>query len=429
MTDVWKPGYPACASTPEDDGPNFISPTMGNTIAPFNRRLREAAVFSKVSRETADFHERKARKYGLDNPTGLAHFKAAKTYRQQESAGRLQEMFENGGEIGELPPKAIMKVNKAAMAFHKKQAGKAGLDSDEGHAHVAALEHHMDIYNKAKQHHQASKQQQPQQMQTAAPGHGGKQAPIPVPHKSDQPSEDIRQDLPPVPLRKLQQQRRETAGAHAGMIRAGGPGSGPHGHSATGQAAGRFLTKELHKRGMSHRDVPELTSYKKESREAGGRGPHMDMDCTEPRHVKKQLSDDRIFRGKRLKPPTRGPLAGAARANYSGGLKKREAGRQQMVAPRYDKSHPEGYVDSRYSGMKNGINESKRTKRSLESRRGNRDLDGGAPQLIDLQSFYKKPEVVEGWRNGAYTPPVSRIQKLTQKEAVVRESWDGVSPY
>jgi len=185
---------PMCAPTPEEPGAQFEPPVIGIPFQRGQRRLREARAFDKVAKETAEFHERRARRYGLDRPRGQLHLHAARLYR--EAAGRLQEMFENGGELGELPPKAIMKVNKAAMDFHKKQAEKAGLDSDEGHAHIAALEHHMDIFNKAKQ-----------QVAEAAFGHSSKQSPVPVPKKSDQPSEDVRQPLPPVPLAKLQQRR------------------------------------------------------------------------------------------------------------------------------------------------------------------------------------------------------------------------------
>lgn len=358
MTDKWRPGYPACASTPEDDGPNFTPTTMFNAINPHNKRLREAAAFSRVSRETADFHERKARSYGVDHPIGLAHFKAAKAYRSQESAGKLQEMFENGGEVGELPPKAIMKANRAAMGFHKKQAEKAGLDSDEGHAHIAALEHHMDIFNKAKQQHAAA-----HGGGESSAGAHGRQSPVPVPKKSDIPNGDIHQNKPPVPVQQLQSKKRE----------------------------------------------------------AGGNRISMGLDCTEPSSVKKQVGKNRIFRGKKPKPTSRGPLAAKPQI-HGNDIYNKEAGSGggQYVAQRYDKSHPEGFTSPEYAGMKNGVNESSRRKtsgkigkRSLESRRGR----GDGPELITLNA--EKPVRHEGWRGGSYSPPLRQIDKLENGGGII----------
>lgn len=364
MVDKWRPGYPACASTPEDDGPNFSPTTMFNAINPHNTRLREAAAFSKVSRETADFHERKARSYGVDHPIGLAHFKAAKAYRSQESAGRLQEMFENGGEVGELPPKAIMKANRAAMGFHKKQAEKAGLDSDEGHAHIAALEHHMDIFNKAKQQHAAS-----HGGGESSAGISGKKSPVPVPKKSDMPNGDIRQNKPPVPVQQLQQSKK---------------------------------------------------------REAGGNRLSMGLDCTEPSSTGKQAGKNVIFKGKRLKPAKRGPLAAKPQI-HGNDIYNREAkgkGGGQYVAQRYDKSHPEGFVSPEYSGMKNGINESSRRKvrpklgkRSLESRRSDEVDTGDGPPMITLNA--EKPARHDGWRGGSYSPPIRKIDNLENGGGII----------
>lgn len=180
------PFYPECAATPEEDGPNFESPLMGPAFQRGQRRLREAEAFSKVQREAREFHERKARKYGVDHPVGMAHFKASRAY--VESAGKLQEMF--GTEGGQQPdPKAMCKAHKAAIKFHKKSAQKAGLDSPTGQAHVNALQTHLGALNKLK---------------ASIAGASGKQSPVPVPKKSDQPNGDIHQNLPPQPIQQLQ---------------------------------------------------------------------------------------------------------------------------------------------------------------------------------------------------------------------------------
>jgi hypothetical protein len=183
--------YPA-ASGSEEDGPNFQSPVMGIPYQRGQRRLREAAAFSSMQREATKFHERMAKKHGVDRPLGLAHFRAATAYR--EGAGKLQEMFEKPGE--NISPKHQMKAHKASIKFHKGQAEKAGLDSPLAHAHLHAMEHHMDGLNKIKQ-----------QGKEAMAGHSGKQSPVPVPKKSEQPSEDVRQNLPSVPLKRLQQKQ------------------------------------------------------------------------------------------------------------------------------------------------------------------------------------------------------------------------------
>jgi len=276
--------YPACSGS-EEEGSNFEPPVIG---IPFQRGLREAKAFDRVAKDAYDFHEARAIKCGIDRPLGMAHLKAARAYK--EAAGRLQEMFENGGEVGELPPKVVMKANKAAMLFHKKQAEKAGLDSDLGHAHTAALEHHMDIHRRARQQHRAMKGQQesaeggqgsgprkgsgsrdkcPQcksklekdgsdryctncgfQGSTkeprgtdygkeAVPGHGSKQRPMPVPHKSQQPSEDVHDPTkPPVQLNpddankglsRLQQKRAARAFGRQGFgpVKASREADGP----------------------------------------------------------------------------------------------------------------------------------------------------------------------------------------------------------
>jgi hypothetical protein len=193
-----------CAGS-DEPGANYTPPTLGKFLQDQrdnNRRLREASAGAQVIKEARDFHLKQSSRYGINTNRGLAHFRASKMYTRE--GGRLQEMFEQGGELGELPPKAIMKANKAAMMFHKKQADKAGLDSDLGHAHVAAMEHHQDIYGKAKQQHkQQAQQQQPMQAgkREALPGHGSKQSPVPVPKKSEQPNNDIQQpNKPPLQL-------------------------------------------------------------------------------------------------------------------------------------------------------------------------------------------------------------------------------------
>lgn len=187
--------YPECAATPEEDGPNFVAPTMGEMMKPGLKRLREADAFKKVSREAANFHERKARSYGVDSAAGIAHFKASRAYRSQEAAGQLQEMFDSG-DGQQLDPKGCMKAHKSAIQFHKKAAQKAGLDSDEGQAHVQALQNHLQGLKQAKQ------QAQPPKESTS--GLSGKQNPVPVPKKSDQPNGDIRQQKPAVPIEQLQ---------------------------------------------------------------------------------------------------------------------------------------------------------------------------------------------------------------------------------
>jgi len=141
------------AGSPEE-GSNFNPPTLGDFMKSQKisklKVLRESRAGASVIREAHEFHRKQALKHGIDTPRGLAHMRASRMF-SREAGMSLQEKFENGGdELDELPPKAVMKANKAAMMFHKGQAEKAGLDSDVGHAHTAAMEHHMDIMNKAK---------------------------------------------------------------------------------------------------------------------------------------------------------------------------------------------------------------------------------------------------------------------------------------
>jgi hypothetical protein len=242
--------YPACASTSEEDGPNFEAPTIGRAFQRGQRRLREAEAFSSMQREATKFHERMAKKHGVDRPVGLAHFRAATAYR--EGAGKLQEMFEKPGEP--INPKHQMKAHKASIKFHKGQAEKAGLDSPLAHAHLHAMEHHMDGLSKLKQQSEAMA------------GHSGKQSPVPVPKKSDQPSEDIRQNKPAVPLQKLQQKEAKI------------------------RRFGRRLEREAD-------------------------GPYDDMEHNFPSSDRKQMAPDKVFRGKKPRPGEYGPKAAAARVH------------------------------------------------------------------------------------------------------------------
>lgn len=185
--------FPECAATEEPMGAQFDPPGFATEI----RRFAESkeGAFSRFSREAGKFHEKMAKKYGVNTEAGRVHYKASRAYR--EAATRLQEFFENGGEVNELDPNAIIRANKDAVAFHKKAAEKAGLDSDQGHAHVAALEHHLDIINKAKKGKEAKF------------GHKGKEVPLPVPKKSEQPSGDIRQKKPLMKLQSPEAKKKE----------------------------------------------------------------------------------------------------------------------------------------------------------------------------------------------------------------------------
>jgi hypothetical protein len=359
--------FPECAATPEDEGANWSPATMGNFIAEGKaslRRLREADAYKQVAGEAKSFHEKKALKYGVHTGRGMAHLKASLGYAK-EAAGRLQEMFAQGGDpshLDELPPKAIIKANKSAMKFHQGQAQKAGLDSDIGHAHIAAMEHHGDILQKAKKLHQQTKQQQPQRQpmmasseggpgsgpraasglgkpfdkhmskheslvrahgkaldklnslrdkypnshpavqraeqsrnkivsaikenlrshqKEASPGHSSKQSPVPVPKKSEQPNNDIRQNKPPIGLnpqdankpggmRQLQQNEAAE----------GGPGSGRHPHESRESRIRNFEADAMD-------DV------------------RMGMGRTLPKKAKKQMGDDLIFRAHRTKREAR----------------------------------------------------------------------------------------------------------------------------
>ena len=491
MTDAWRPGYPACASSPEGEGGNFEPPVIGIPFQRGVKRLREAEAFNTVQREAHSFHERKARQYGLDNPVGLAHFKAARSYR--EVAGRLQEMFENGGEAGELPPAAIIQANKAAVGFHKKQAEKAGLDSDRGHAHVAALEHHLDIMNKAKQ-----------KQREAQFGHSGKESPVPVPKKSEQPSQDIRQDLPAVPLTKLQQKRASKEwGQKFGPSKGWGSPMKMSREALTRKHKLDGMMKVAKKHDAEGRhDVASRIRRKAISKfgEAGRIG--MDLGCDYPRPVRRLAKPDLLFRGKRtereaqeygkkgmkwgvkqekgkgvsdralrsrarrLYDRTGGQLSRAQLSNLDriqsetgvrvypddrkmvNALWKKhkhsleESGQKPYVAPRYDKSHPEGFESPEYAGIKRmGEPGTKSTggwparqkrmharmardiaRRATESR-------GGSPVAVVNSSPdnpfalpYEAPKRESGWRSGmAYSPPVKKVEEMMSGGLVIKE--------
>lgn len=470
------------AATPELDGPNWTPPTIGNFIAGESsriRRLREADATRQVAREARMFHEKKALKYGVNTKRGIAHFKASLRYGRE---GRLQEMF--GDAADNLPPKAWAKASTDAAKFHQKQAEKHGLDTPVGQAHVAEMQHHQEMAGQALQQHkqllQQKAQQQAQQpkpskivkpapVKAAAPGHSSKQSPVPVPKKAEQPSEDIRQNKPPIPLNpqdankpgaltRLQQKQaacKATAGAHAGIIRAGGPGSGPRKGEGSGKKLGygaKFSTPELvehykalvgNPKGKSREELLSKlkgtqfdehaygNTFEKESRESRIRnfaregGPYDDQECTLPRKVRKQMGDDLLFRAKRT---------GEAGNNY--------------VAPRYDKSHPEGFTDKRYSGLKNGMeggpgsgrhegsgaakflsqelrkrgmkskdvpdvtSYKKESKRRVNPRVMESNRDEDEPRLIDLREFYAAPSNAPGWRGGvAFSPGTPKVQQ------------------
>lgn len=232
----------ACSGFEEGDGANFTPPTMGEFMKR-DKQLREARAGAAVIREARLFHEHNAMKHGIHTKRGNAHMKAARMF-SREAGMSLQEKLESlDTEMGKLDPKAIARASKDSIKFHQKAAQKAGLDTDLGHAHAAAMEHHMDRLNALKGGEQLSNEKPPQpqknpnpkqpvpkppqpqpqkRMQAAASGKSGKGLPVPVPKKSDMPNGDIRQNKPPINLdaqqgdsRKLQQKE-------------GGPGSGPH---------------------------------------------------------------------------------------------------------------------------------------------------------------------------------------------------------
>jgi hypothetical protein len=519
----------ACSGFDEGPGANFTPPTLGEFMKKREaetRILREARAGAIVTREARLFHERQARKHGINTSRGLAHFRASKMFTRE--ASKLQEMFEQGGHLDELPPKAVIKANKAAMMFHKKQAEKNGLDSDVGHAHVAAMEHHADIIKKAKAQGQ---QQQPQMeadeggpgsgprkgsgrarqaikddirrdrdkekerkedmnarrniadMQSrqkahqdwikghpereALPGYGGKQSPVPVPRKADMPNQDQKDpNKPPVNLnpadankqpRKLQQ----TAGAHAGLIRAGGPGSGPrpkglekksYGYRQAVKDAKTALDNLNSKRDKFPNDHPAvkmaqkqynnrisdvraaLKSHRKHSNEAR-EAERLDMGtgCDYPKGVGRQVEPYLVTRQPRTKEaaeggPGSGPQSGKAQKRfdkaYRDGIKSGYSHEKSLrLANRAFDEKPRKMVTpfddiTIHKGQHYKSKESRRP--ILESRRNEDDFDDGTPRPIDLKSIYQKPERTQGWKNSnVYSPAIPKFEK--ESRAIIRE--------
>lgn len=206
--------YPASSGS-EEGGTNYAA-INSNSINPAAiTRLREARkkedVFNTLSRETAKFHEERALKHGLTSRRGLAHFKAAKAYR--EAGNKLMEFFKEGppqdpgaGPAGNVDPAALAEVHKEAMDFHKRCAKKHGLDTPQGQAHVQMLQMHQAAgtqhANDAKNQKAQQKQQKQQAKGEQQAGASGRKSPVPVPKKSEMPNQDIRQNKPPIAIKK-----------------------------------------------------------------------------------------------------------------------------------------------------------------------------------------------------------------------------------
>lgn len=458
----------AAAGSPEE-GSNFTPPTLGEFMKKRmseERVLRESRATARVVKEARLFHERQAMKHGIDTERGLAHMRAARHF-SREAGMKLQEEFEQGGGAGQLDPKAVMKANKAAMGFHKKQAEKAGIDSDLGRAHTGAMEHHMAICNNAKQQMQQQQPQQPMQQEAAeggpgsgpqggrkekfkarslgqklrsyrkdtelmgdpsksdiakkaakilkserevgpaldhaengmsayekgSPGHNhwkavyneikkqgksfkpefdealpgasGKQSPMPVPNKKDQPSQDIRMPVPSTPLTKLQQ----------------GEEWGPKYTPSKGWRQPMKASKKM-------RRIDRF-------------GEGLDKGYN-PSSVDEQLGDDKVFYGKK---PKRMPDNSA--------LKSREAdGDNVYVTPRYQNIKPEGEIDPRdvvktgqQGGGHAGGAESGRPV-TMEGKKGwterQRMMHSGIGDRIAKKASAesKSREATAGWRGG-----------------------------
>jgi hypothetical protein len=202
--------YPECAATPDEAGANFTPFVIGDDI----RRLREAKgnPFSRVLGEASKFHQRMAKKHGVETPRGMAHYRLAEAFGRPTS--KLQEYISTHGEFGNLGPKVVQKAHKDSIEYHKKQAEKHGLGTPMGRAHISAMSHHVSEYNQSKKESQF--------------GHSGRENPIGgVPKKSEQPSEDIRQKKPLMKLQSKTQAARAFGRQAFGPEREGGPGSGP----------------------------------------------------------------------------------------------------------------------------------------------------------------------------------------------------------
>lgn len=229
----------------------------------------------------------------------------------------------------QLDPKARIKMHKNAIGFHKKQAEKAGIDSDVGHAHIGKMHEHMDGLKKAKEEKAAQPlpepvtQAPPEEQLPPKDAASGKSSPVPVPKKSQQPSNDIKQDKPSVPLKKLQQ----------------------------GKEKGKSFESRVRRFGK------EALSPK---------GPQMGLKRTLPKEIDEQEGDNRIYRGsKQHMRDARDISREAGKVSSRAIPQKREAG---YVAPRYDKSHDEGFESPETKGVKQESG-SKRVS-SLEGKKG-----------------------------------------------------------
>jgi hypothetical protein len=267
--------FPECAATDEGPGANYPSPTMGN----FLKQLRESAgnPFRACVRASAKFHSRMAGKYGVDNPRGMAHYKLAEAFGNPTN--KLQEFITKGGEFGDIPPKAVCKAHKDSVQYHKKQAEKAGLHTPMGHAHISAMAHHVDELNRAKQ-----------KMESQF-GHTGRQSPVPgIPKKSEQPSQDIRQQKPLIKLKPRGGQEAGVKGMKWKIHRGLSKYAGTPVHK---QIGAKFTAGDKWKVDGRIMGISELNAYLKHKHDPEGIG--------------------------------------------------REAGSNQYVAQRYDQSHPEGF--------------------------------------------------------------------------------------
>lgn len=331
--------FPACAGSEEEGPTNFTPPVTGSEVRLMESRRRKLSALDKLAKETVKFHETMAEKHGLDTSRGLAHFRAAKSYREVKN---LEKFFECHEDAGELNPKAVIATNTEAVKFHKSAAKKAGLSSDEGHAHVHAVERCMAAIKEARtilqeretesaeggpgsgprkgggkgriglatsevqqqgkglayslskdyglptianslssimdkgadpaeieglanfvssaqrgpKHSEEERQDVASKLYKLAEwaetarskdskeakfGHSSKKSPFPgVPRKKDMPSEDIRQNKPALPLRRLQQQKASQYLApryEKSHQSEGGPGSGPR----KGGGTSRFM--------------------------------------------------------------------------------------------------------------------------------------------------------------------------------------------
>jgi hypothetical protein len=400
--------YPECAATDEGPGANYPSPTMGNFVL---QQLRESAgnPFRACVRASAKFHTRMAGKYGVDSPRGMAHYKLAEAFGNPTT--RLQEFIMKHGEFGNIPPKAVCKAHKDSIDYHKKEAEKAGLHTPMGHAHISAMAHHVDELNQAKQ-----------KMQASQFGHGGRSSPVPgIPKKSEQPSQDIRQNKPLIRLR----QRRE-AQEHSGDGQIN-----EHLRKRIGEAGdGQYVTQRYDQSHPEGFKVPasggiKPSGYDREARAFEGRAK---VFSGEARAYGRTAFGPVRSSGEVSPPGWRGTVKAMQRhkdlktpwalAWWMKGKgytpHKKEA--QEKAPPgwkgtvRAMKKHKkvkEPYALARWMSQQ-GYTPHKKESHSLESRRLQED-DG---ELHPITLAAGKPKLIEGWSGGAYSPPVSRIQHL-----------------